>query len=133
VFIRVHLQPKAAWDTGTVARDLDNSPLAKYLGQRFNPGVWVCPTDSVDRHQTIKVNGVDVRYAYSYTINSILSCKLRHKLGSPVAVQPVDPGDRPNIPDRFDRGNACFCDGHAEFITRDYAHSPTLRHWDPTF
>ncbi len=27
--------------------------------------------------------------------------------------------------------NAGFCDGHADTVTREFLHSPTLRHWDP--
>jgi len=37
------------------------------------------------------------------------------------------------IPNPQGRGNAVFCDGHAEFTTRAYIQSPRLRHWDPSF
>jgi prepilin-type processing-associated H-X9-DG protein len=30
------------------------------------------------------------------------------------------------------RGNVSFCDGHADYVSRNYVNSPTLRHWDPT-
>jgi prepilin-type processing-associated H-X9-DG protein len=30
------------------------------------------------------------------------------------------------------RGNVVFCDGHADYVTREFANSPGLRHWDPT-
>jgi prepilin-type N-terminal cleavage/methylation domain-containing protein/prepilin-type processing-associated H-X9-DG protein len=30
------------------------------------------------------------------------------------------------------RGNVVFCDGHADYVTREFAQSPSLRHWDPT-
>jgi prepilin-type N-terminal cleavage/methylation domain-containing protein/prepilin-type processing-associated H-X9-DG protein len=29
------------------------------------------------------------------------------------------------------RGNVAFCDGHADYVSRLYVHSPVLRHWDP--
>jgi prepilin-type processing-associated H-X9-DG protein len=29
------------------------------------------------------------------------------------------------------RGNVVFADGHADYVTREFVHSPTLRHWDP--
>lgn len=29
------------------------------------------------------------------------------------------------------RGNVAFCDGHADYVTREYVHSVNLRHWDP--
>ena len=38
-----------------------------------------------------------------------------------------------NIPDCGARGNVVFCDGHADFVTREYVQSPLLRHWDPTW
>jgi prepilin-type N-terminal cleavage/methylation domain-containing protein/prepilin-type processing-associated H-X9-DG protein len=30
------------------------------------------------------------------------------------------------------RGNVAFCDGHAEYVTREYVSSAVLRHWDPS-
>jgi prepilin-type N-terminal cleavage/methylation domain-containing protein/prepilin-type processing-associated H-X9-DG protein len=29
------------------------------------------------------------------------------------------------------RGNVVFCDGHADYVTREYVNSPAQRHWDP--
>jgi prepilin-type N-terminal cleavage/methylation domain-containing protein/prepilin-type processing-associated H-X9-DG protein len=29
------------------------------------------------------------------------------------------------------RGNVGFCDGHADYVTREFVASPTLRNWDP--
>jgi prepilin-type processing-associated H-X9-DG protein len=37
------------------------------------------------------------------------------------------------IPNPNGKGNAVFCDGHAEYTTRAYLENPVLRHWDPTF
>jgi prepilin-type processing-associated H-X9-DG protein len=31
------------------------------------------------------------------------------------------------------RGNVCFCDGHGEYVTREYLHLESLHHWDPTY
>lgn len=31
------------------------------------------------------------------------------------------------------RGNVVFCDGHGEYVTREFAQSALLRYWDPTF
>ena len=31
------------------------------------------------------------------------------------------------------RGNVCFADGHADYVTREYVQLPTLHHWDPTY
>ena len=42
-----------------------------------------------------------------------------------------DAGDYDNIPNPQGRTNVAFADGHAETVSRDYVHSPTLRHWDP--
>lgn len=36
------------------------------------------------------------------------------------------------IPDAAAQGNVNFCDGHAEYVTRQYCHSNVLRHWDPS-
>jgi prepilin-type N-terminal cleavage/methylation domain-containing protein/prepilin-type processing-associated H-X9-DG protein len=30
------------------------------------------------------------------------------------------------------KGNVVFCDGHADYVTREFVSSPTLHHWDPT-
>jgi prepilin-type N-terminal cleavage/methylation domain-containing protein/prepilin-type processing-associated H-X9-DG protein len=37
------------------------------------------------------------------------------------------------IPNSQCRGNVVFCDGHADWVTREYAERPDLRHWDPSF
>jgi prepilin-type processing-associated H-X9-DG protein len=37
------------------------------------------------------------------------------------------------IPNLHGRGNVCFCDGHADWVTREYVQRPDLRHWDPSF
>jgi prepilin-type N-terminal cleavage/methylation domain-containing protein/prepilin-type processing-associated H-X9-DG protein len=37
------------------------------------------------------------------------------------------------IPNSQARGNVVFIDGHADWVTREYAERPDLRHWDPTF
>jgi prepilin-type N-terminal cleavage/methylation domain-containing protein/prepilin-type processing-associated H-X9-DG protein len=41
--------------------------------------------------------------------------------------------DTLGIPNTQKKGNVVFCDGHCETVTREFAQSPTLRHWDPTF
>jgi prepilin-type processing-associated H-X9-DG protein len=40
-------------------------------------------------------------------------------------------GDFDNVPNPKGMSNAAFADGHAETVTRDFIHSPALRHWDP--
>ncbi len=40
-------------------------------------------------------------------------------------------GDYDGIPNPQGRTNVAFADGHAETVSRDYVHSPVLRHWDP--
>jgi prepilin-type processing-associated H-X9-DG protein len=42
-------------------------------------------------------------------------------------------GDIENIPNSYGLSNTAFADGHAETVSRDFIHSPTLRHWDPTY
>jgi prepilin-type N-terminal cleavage/methylation domain-containing protein/prepilin-type processing-associated H-X9-DG protein len=37
------------------------------------------------------------------------------------------------LPNLRARGNVVFCDGHAEWVTREFAQRPDLRHWDPSF
>ena len=37
------------------------------------------------------------------------------------------------IPNPSSKGNVVFCDGHADYVTRNFAENPGLRHWDPTF
>jgi len=37
------------------------------------------------------------------------------------------------IPNPQAKGNVVFCDGHADYVTRAYAQTPMLRHWDPLF
>ena len=51
---------------------------------------------------------------------------MRHRRRRDLDEQGVPP--IPNI-DRF--GNAAFCDGHAESITRKMLHDPSKRHIDP--
>lgn len=41
--------------------------------------------------------------------------------------------DSLGIPNTRKKGNVAFCDGHVEMVTREFAESATLRHWDPTF
>jgi prepilin-type N-terminal cleavage/methylation domain-containing protein/prepilin-type processing-associated H-X9-DG protein len=41
-------------------------------------------------------------------------------------------GAASGIPNANAKGNVGFCDGHADYVTRGYAHSPTARHWDWT-
>jgi prepilin-type processing-associated H-X9-DG protein len=36
------------------------------------------------------------------------------------------------VPNARCRGNAAFCDGHADYVTRQYVNDPLLRHWDPS-
>ena len=50
-----------------------------------------------------------------------------HLPGTAMAV-----GDFDNIPNTEGMTNVGFCDGHAATVTRDFVHSSTLRHWDPT-
>jgi prepilin-type N-terminal cleavage/methylation domain-containing protein len=38
-----------------------------------------------------------------------------------------------NIKNARAKGNVEFCDGHADYVTREFAQSTVLRHWDPTF
>lgn len=38
--------------------------------------------------------------------------------------------DKFNIPNSAARGNVAFVDGHVEYVTREYVHSPQGRHWD---
>ena len=42
------------------------------------------------------------------------------------------PKDKDSIPDSAGKGNVLFCDGHADFVSRDYAQAVNQRHWDPT-
>jgi prepilin-type N-terminal cleavage/methylation domain-containing protein/prepilin-type processing-associated H-X9-DG protein len=42
-------------------------------------------------------------------------------------------GDVDNVPNSSGLSNTAFADGHAETVTRDFIHSPTQRHWDPTY
>jgi prepilin-type N-terminal cleavage/methylation domain-containing protein len=37
-----------------------------------------------------------------------------------------------NIKNARARGNVEFCDGHADYVTREFVHSTILRHWDPS-
>lgn len=37
-----------------------------------------------------------------------------------------------NIKNARARGNVEFCDGHADYVTREFAQSTILRHWDPS-
>jgi prepilin-type N-terminal cleavage/methylation domain-containing protein/prepilin-type processing-associated H-X9-DG protein len=40
--------------------------------------------------------------------------------------------DSMNIPNSSAKGNAAFCDGHVDYVTRGFVHSSAQRHWDPT-
>ena len=37
------------------------------------------------------------------------------------------------IPCSNSKGNVCFCDGHADYVTRAYAQGVATHHWDPTW
>lgn len=41
--------------------------------------------------------------------------------------------DKEGIPNSRAKGNVAFTDGHAEYVTREYAQSPSQRHWDWLF
>jgi prepilin-type N-terminal cleavage/methylation domain-containing protein/prepilin-type processing-associated H-X9-DG protein len=49
----------------------------------------------------------------------------------PVSLDTGPNGNGIPIPNAMKRGNAVFCDGHAESVTRQFAHSGILHHWDP--
>ena len=36
------------------------------------------------------------------------------------------------LPNARGRGNVAFCDGHADWVTREFIQSPALQNWDPT-
>jgi prepilin-type N-terminal cleavage/methylation domain-containing protein/prepilin-type processing-associated H-X9-DG protein len=44
----------------------------------------------------------------------------------------IQPGDQENIPNSASRGNVSFCDGHADYVTRQFTQGPIERHWDWT-
>jgi prepilin-type N-terminal cleavage/methylation domain-containing protein/prepilin-type processing-associated H-X9-DG protein len=37
--------------------------------------------------------------------------------------------DKANVPSSAARGNVAFCDGHAEYVTREYVHSGEMKSW----
>ena len=45
----------------------------------------------------------------------------------------MPPKDKDLVPNSAARGICVFCDGHADWVTRQYVQSPLLRHWDPSF
>lgn len=45
----------------------------------------------------------------------------------------MSPRDFDGIPNTKGRGNVAFCDGHADYVTRDFIQAPMQRHWDPSF
>ena len=51
----------------------DMGRLVKYMGQHFNPAVWICPADDPTTHGSIAPQLV---YPYSYTINVYFDCDL---------------------------------------------------------
>lgn len=50
-----------AWQPG---RNPDESQIARYLGKKFSPKVFICPSDDLQTHR-----GGASAYRYSYTIN----------------------------------------------------------------
>jgi prepilin-type N-terminal cleavage/methylation domain-containing protein/prepilin-type processing-associated H-X9-DG protein len=52
----IHWQP---------TRKIEDGAIVKYLGKKFNPAVYRCPSDDVGTHTT----AYGPRYEYSYTIN----------------------------------------------------------------
>ena len=198
-------QPSTTWDATFAAagiqRTLDNGALVKYMGNHFNANNWICPNDPLSVHPTVTLNGVNITYPYSYTMNTILQdvdtagfsfyaylgnqaakmTSVRHSSNCIMMLEEseltvndgativcaitqsgnsfsLDPGsgndflavrhdskahhpdnqfiygrDIDGIPNSSARGNVVFCDGHCEFVTRDFAQSATLRHWDPSF
>ena len=205
-------QPNAYWlrpsetATNTVQQDQDLGAVSRYMGNHFDPAVWICPDDDPQTH--IVLPGTSgLRYPLSYTMNYFFDlclsannvnisnylggspmrmsrvrqssrcilvleegpstiddgcavieflqdpgsgpvteaapavapgldwCAVRHG-GSHAIHQPDNvylpaAGDHDNIPNPWGLSNAAFCDGHAETVTREFVHSPTLRHWDP--
>jgi prepilin-type processing-associated H-X9-DG protein len=58
---------------------------------------------------------------------------IRHDRTAHYPMDVYVPGrDTMNIPNTSARGNAGFCDGHVDYVTRGYAQASNLRHWDPT-
>jgi prepilin-type processing-associated H-X9-DG protein len=58
----------------TAQQDEDMGTLVRYMGNHFNPNVWICPSDQVNYHHIFATWGTAVcRYPYSYAMNALLS------------------------------------------------------------
>ncbi len=64
-------RPSARLFPRTVQQDQDMGALVQYMGNHFNPAVWLCPSDDPAGRADIVSNQP---YNYSYTMNSLLSC-----------------------------------------------------------
>ena len=54
---------------------------------------------------------------------------LRHDGNAKLPENFIQPGQ--TIPNAGSKGNVSFVDGHADYVTREFAHSPEGHHWDP--
>ncbi len=196
-------QPSIYWNTALFSvalgnpRSLDNGALVRYMGKRFDPQIWTCPSDDTASHVALYtlVPGVYPHYPYSYSMNYLLDStydsigptawmggvvkisKVRHSSSTILMVEEgvstindgtwamVSSPDTTPVPGpdllsvRHDhtailpdgtlgtlsgydavvgiknaraKGNVGFCDGHGDYVTREFAQSSVLRHWDPS-
>lgn len=86
------------------------APSSPYVGQLIN-GMYVYPGDS-------GANWLAVRHD-----------RTAHQPDEVIKPSEAALG----IPNPGAKGNVVFCDGHADYVTREYAENPIKRHWDPTF
>jgi prepilin-type N-terminal cleavage/methylation domain-containing protein/prepilin-type processing-associated H-X9-DG protein len=185
----------------TVQQDQDMGTLVRYMGNHFNPKVWVCPSDPLENHRVFATWGAFAcRYNYSYAMNALFSpliispyysraarlSNVHHSSDTIVVIEEsevtiddgnsnlvtisgspgnwtIHPGDvgtgpggtgpgnllairhdstrhmpdgivtakdQQGLPNSNCRGNAAFCDGHAEYVTRLFVHGATAGHWD---
>lgn len=143
------------WHPG---RNLEQGKLVKYLGGRFDPSWYRCPSDQN------WVNRPEMSYTYSYTVNEKICGYYQPSLRLNQIARPAEimlvmdessdtvddgcwapqnyAGDAHNLMSnrharqselRYDpnagRGNVAFADGHADFIERRDSFNP--RAYDP--
>jgi prepilin-type N-terminal cleavage/methylation domain-containing protein/prepilin-type processing-associated H-X9-DG protein len=54
--------------TNTVQQDQNLGALARYMGNNFNAGIWLCPDDDPTTHLAVATTS-SLKYPYSYTMN----------------------------------------------------------------
>ncbi len=124
-----------------IGRDPEQGSIVPYIGRRFRPECFRCPSDNVESHKPYMSS--ERAYFYSYSANEYIcgsyepNTKVVRVRGSSHKILLIEESARTindanwicvyadelggfhdrNRPAPHGRGNAAFCDGHVDFVT----------------